>query len=83
MAKFEEQLEELERVVEQLERGDLPLEDSVALFERGMLLSTECKTQLATAEGRVQVLMEPGAGGVVRVAEFEVDEDALDEGEDS
>ena len=54
MPSFEEQLAELEKVVDQLERGDLTLEDSVGLFERGMQLSEACKGQLATAESRIQ-----------------------------
>ena len=74
-ASFEEQLAELEKVVEQLERGDLSLEESVGLFERGVLLSTACKTQLASAESRIQVLLEPGTG---RVEDLEVE---VDEGE--
>ncbi len=71
---FEEQLAELERVVEQLERGELSLEDSVGLFERGMQLSEACKGQLATAESRIQVLLQPREKGPVRVEEFEVGE---------
>ena len=74
MASFEEQLAELEKVVEQLERGDLPLEDSVGLFERGMRLSEACKEQLATAESRIQVLLNPRERGAVRVEELVVKE---------
>jgi exodeoxyribonuclease VII small subunit len=85
MASFEEQLAELEKVVEQLERGDLALEDSVALFERGMQLSGGCKAQLASAESRIQVLLNPQERGAVRTEEFvlEVDaeSDALEEAE--
>ena len=80
---FEEQLTELEKVVEQLERGDLALEDSVALFERGMQLSEACKGQLASAESRIQVLLNPRERGPVRVQELaiavEEDEPADDE----
>lgn len=70
---FEEQLAELEKVVEQLERGDLPLEDSVGLFERGMQLSEACKGQLASAESRIQVLLNPRERGPVRVEELAVE----------
>ncbi len=73
MASFEEQLTELETVVEQLERGDLTLEDSVALFERGMQLSEACKGQLASAESRIQVLIHPRERGPVRVEELMMD----------
>ena len=45
MASFEEQLAELEKVVEQLERGDLPQDENVALFERGVELSRACKAK--------------------------------------
>lgn len=74
MASFEEQLAELERVVDQLERGDLTLEDSVSLFERGMQLSETCKEQLAGAESRVQVLLNPREKGPVRTEALAVPE---------
>jgi exodeoxyribonuclease VII small subunit len=70
---FEEQLAELETVVERLERGDLTLEENVSLFERGVLLSNACKAQLASAESRIQVLMEPSEGGPVRSEEMALD----------
>lgn len=73
MPSFEEQLAELEKVVEQLERGDLPLEDSVGLFERGMQLSEACKGQLANAESRIQVLLNPRERGPVRVEDLALD----------
>ncbi len=75
MPSFEEQLTELEKVVEQLEKGDLPLEDSVALFERGMQLSEACKGELASAESRIQVLVNPREKGPVRVEELVEDDD--------
>ena len=82
MASFEDQLAELEKVVEQLERGDLTLEDSVGLFERGMHLSNACKTQLASAESRIQVLLEPEENGPVKVEDLDVpDEEDADEEE--
>lgn len=74
MPSFEEQLAELEKIVDRLERGDLTLEESVSLFERGVHLSTACKTQLAGAESRIQVLLNPEQKGPVRVEELAVDE---------
>lgn len=71
---FEEQLAELEKVVEQLERGELSLEDSVGLFEKGMRLSEGCKTQLASAESRIQVLLNPRERGPVRVEALEIED---------
>lgn len=76
MPSFEEQLAELENVVDQLERGELTLEDSVGLFERGMQLSEACKTQLSSAESRIQVLLNPRERGPVRVEEMVLDEAA-------
>jgi exodeoxyribonuclease VII small subunit len=58
---FEASLQELERIVKELERGDLPLEQSLALFESGMQLSADCKRQLEEAESRVEILMRKGA----------------------
>ena len=72
---FEEQLSELEKVVEQLERGELSLENSVALFERGMVLSEACKGQLASAESRIQVLLQPREKGPVRVEALVMEEE--------
>ena len=62
MAKFEEQLTQLETVVERLEKGDLTLEESVRLFEEGIKLSHACKAELDQAEGRIQVLVQGKAG---------------------
>lgn len=58
---FEASLEELERIVKELEKGDLPLERSLALFENGMRLSGECKRQLEEAETRVEILLKKGS----------------------
>ncbi|MBV9612363.1 MAG: exodeoxyribonuclease VII small subunit [Acidobacteriaceae bacterium] len=58
---FEASLGELESIVKELEKGDLPLEQSLALFEKGMRLSAECKRQLEEAESRVEILMKKGA----------------------
>ena len=57
---FEQGLEELESVVKQLESGDLPLEKSLELFERGMQLSDSCRKQLEEAETRVEILTRRG-----------------------
>ncbi len=57
---FEQSLDELESVVKQLDSGDLPLEQSLALFERGVALSEACRKQLEEAETRVEILMKRG-----------------------
>jgi exodeoxyribonuclease VII small subunit len=61
---FEASLGELEQIVRELEKGDLPLEQSLALFEKGMQLSASCKAQLEEAETRVELLMKRGSGTV-------------------
>lgn len=61
MPKFEECLARLEQIVEQLEKGDLPLEKALALFEEGMKLSASCRTELEAAEGKVEILLKQGA----------------------
>ena len=82
MASFEDQMSELEKVVDQLEKGDLTLEENVTLFERGVKLSDACKAQLASAESRIQVLLDPHAEGSPRVEDLAVtvaDEDEEDD----
>jgi len=64
LATFEESLKQLEAIVAQLERGDLPLEDSVKIFEEGMRLSAECKKQLEEAEGKVELLVKRRDGAM-------------------
>jgi exodeoxyribonuclease VII small subunit len=57
---FETSLSELEAIVTRLERGDLPLEESLGLFERGVELSRTCHARLEDAERRIEVLTERG-----------------------
>jgi exodeoxyribonuclease VII small subunit len=64
LATFEESLKKLETIVAQLERGDLPLEDSIKIFEEGMRLSAECKQELDAAEGKVQILLKQRDGSI-------------------
>ena len=61
-AGFETSLKELERIVEQLEAGDLPLEKSLELFEQGVRLSRECQRRLDDAERRVEILLKNDDG---------------------
>jgi exodeoxyribonuclease VII small subunit len=57
---FESAIAELEKIVKQLEDGDLPLDTSLKLFERGVELSRYCHDQLGAAQKRVEVLTERG-----------------------
>lgn len=59
---FEASLEALERIVKQLEGGDLPLEKSLELFEQGIRLSRECQERLAQAERKIEVLLRDNQG---------------------
>lgn len=54
---FETALAELEGLVETLERGDVPLEESLKLFERGIALTRGCQESLKEAEQKVQILL--------------------------
>lgn len=63
-ASFEEALEALERIVERLETGDLPLEESLALFEEGVQLTRVCSDRLQAAEKKIEVLLRDESGAV-------------------
>ncbi|HUX73988.1 MAG TPA: exodeoxyribonuclease VII small subunit [Steroidobacteraceae bacterium] len=55
---FEAAMRDLEEIVERLERGDLPLEESLAAFERGVLLTRSCQSALKEAEQKVEILLQ-------------------------
>ena len=57
---FEAAIAELEAIVKKLEEGDLALEQSLALYERGVQLSRFCHAQLEEAERRIEILNERG-----------------------
>ncbi len=59
---FETSLKEHEKIVRRLEEGDLPLEDSLKLFEDGVKLSRECQERLNQAERRIEVLLKDENG---------------------
>ena len=67
---FEASLEALEQIVHELEQGDLPLEKSLELFERGIGLSRQCQERLNQAERRIEVLLRDNQGQPV-VSAFE------------
>ena len=55
---FEKSLDELENIVEQLQNGDISLDESIKLFERGIKLSDECRKTLETARQKITSLTE-------------------------
>lgn len=70
---FEQSLKELEGIVARMEQGDIPLEESLRQFERGIALTRTCQEALKAAEQRVQILTETNAGSETRP--FDVDEE--------
>ena len=58
MPNFEQCLQRLEAIVEELEKGDVPLEKALALFEEGIQLSGSCRKELEEAEGKVEILLK-------------------------
>ncbi len=64
---FEASLEALERIVHQLEDGDLPLDKSLELFEQGIRLSRECQERLSQAERRIEILLRDNQGRATAV----------------
>ncbi|MGC2109182.1 MAG: exodeoxyribonuclease VII small subunit [Candidatus Korobacteraceae bacterium] len=58
MPKFEECLERLEKIVAELEKGDVSLDRSLELFDEGMKLSGSCRKELEEAEGKIEILLK-------------------------
>ena len=54
---FEEAISELEQIVEDLERGDIELEDSISIYERGVILKAHCETKLKTAKMKIDKIV--------------------------
>jgi exodeoxyribonuclease VII small subunit len=75
---FEGAMAELEQLVQKLEKGDLPLEESLAAFERGIALTRTCQTALRQAEQKVELLLQKPGGETERVP-FDDDSGAEDD----
>jgi len=58
-------MRDLEAIVERLEQGDLPLEESLAAFERGIMLTRSCQAALKEAEQKVEILLKKSGDSVV------------------
>ena len=69
---FEEQMEQLEEIVEELEKGELSLEDSVSKFEQGIKISKECNKTLEEAEKKITILVNQD--GEMKEENFETEE---------
>jgi exodeoxyribonuclease VII small subunit len=66
---YEAAVKELESVVEKLEQGDISLEESLKLYERGVLLTRDCQASLQAAEQKVSMLLEQTEQG--RLVDFD------------
>lgn len=73
--KFEDALQRLEQIVDQLEAGDLPLEDSLKVFEEGVALARRCAKYLEEAEKRIELLTKDESG-LLKTELFEWDKDS-------
>jgi exodeoxyribonuclease VII small subunit len=73
--KFEAALSRLEEIVQELEKGDLALEQSLKLFEEGIKLSRLCNKRLEEAERKVEILLKDRSGNMV-AQPFEGEEEA-------
>jgi exodeoxyribonuclease VII small subunit len=71
--EFEQALDELEKLVERLERGDLPLDEALRTFERGVELTRHCQTALKAAQQRVEILLR--RGGRTEIEPFAVSDE--------
>ena len=69
---FEEQIEKLEQIVKELEKGELNLEDSVSKFEEGIKISKECNKELENAEKKITILINQN--GEISEEEFKTEE---------
>jgi len=67
--RFEDCLNKLEKIVSQLEEGEIPLEESLKLFEEGIRLSRLCNQKLDEAEKRVEIILK-GEGGILKTQPF-------------
>ena len=66
---FEAALKQLEDIVQRLEKGELPLEESLVLYEQGVRLSRFCHGKLEEAEGKIEILLKDARGDLVRDAD--------------
>jgi exodeoxyribonuclease VII small subunit len=73
---FEQALAELEGLVERLEHGDLPLDEALKAFERGVALTRQCQASLQAAQQKVEILLKRGAKTEIEPFDESADEAA-------
>ncbi|NIP38407.1 MAG: exodeoxyribonuclease VII small subunit [Candidatus Dadabacteria bacterium] len=72
MKKFERSIEELREIIEKLESGNIPLEDSLSLFEKGVKILNSANKKLSQMEKKVEILVKDSDGKIKR-EEFDTD----------
>jgi exodeoxyribonuclease VII small subunit len=77
---FEQALAELEGLVERLEHGDLPLDEALKAFERGVALTRQCQASLQAAQQKVEILLKRGPNAGIEPFEESADETAAGPG---
>ena len=69
---FEEAMTELEGIIDRLENGDVPLEESIALYERGAALKAHCETKLRAAKEKIEkIVLDPDGQPKAETAQFD------------
>jgi exodeoxyribonuclease VII small subunit len=80
---FEQSLAELEALVAKLEQGDVPLEDALKTFERGVALTRQCQAALRTAQQKVEVLLaRNGEETIEALSDYETDDEDDDDADE-
>lgn len=72
--EFEKKLQDLEKIVDKMESGELSLDDSLKSFEKGVKLSRECHEELEKAEIKVKKLLDVDSQGHAKTEDFKVEE---------
>ena len=70
---FEDAMKALEGIVDRLDRGDVPLAESIEIYERGAALQKHCEAKLREAEMRVEKIVADSAGNAERTEAFDAD----------
>ncbi|BAK67750.1 MULTISPECIES: exodeoxyribonuclease VII small subunit [Sphingobium] len=73
MLSFEDALRRLEAIVQQLERGDVPLEQSITLYEEGDRLRAQCQRRLEAAQARIEQIVSNAGGDATKTAPYPVE----------
>src|SRR4030088_3527104 len=80
---FEQALAELEGLVERLERGDLPLDEALKIFERGVALTRHCQASLQAAQQKVEILLKRSGQSAAAIEPFEESGDEVEAAADA